>query len=350
MGKSGTGKSTLINNLLAAPIAIINDDRTGTINVDEYNINKYGHHFKIYDTPGLFDSTLTTEQVTKKIATIKKINIVLICHDISQPRLYNDDINIFKEIKKIYGPNIFKHSVLIFTKSNLVKNLPSRNKTRYNDINLNIPMINAYDTDNDIWIHKLWSELIKHSDKPDLLLEASYIKFALCDPMERIIKQVKKDNLYPRKTQENVNKEYINCLENKVHEKKGIMKDLKALMEDLKASIYEIIAGVMSVGKTLEDRMDDIIIGNAFGIASGLEFSQFKDIACKNQTEKKLKVIINSNHYDTYHYNNGKVAFEGMFYNNLPHGNGIVYDEKSDILWSGNFNKGIAQICQDVIF
>jgi len=92
------------------------------------------------------------------------------------------------------------------------------------------------------------------------------------------------------------------------------------------------------------------IILPALGFAGGLLFTQLNDVDCKQKIELELINIINMNHYDTYCYQDGSVAYGGNFINNLPHGKGTAYTERGDVLWSGNFNMGIPDICKNIVF
>jgi len=359
MGKAGAGKSTLVNNLLDAPLAKIGEGTTGTFNIDTYKLHKYGYEFIIYDTPGFFDEENNID-IAKEIGSIQKINIVLLCYDLNQPRLYQDDLNTFSEIKKNYGNDILKHSILVFTKSNLVKNLEFINKTRYDKININIPMANAYDNTTELWREKLWYIILLNAKNPDYMIQANYIRFTLCDPLKKIIENVQQNGLYPTNTQEKINKEYEICVKNKYDEsiKNGLTWGLLSL-------VGTIVLGVATGGASLMATLATFGFGSlasggigvaggsiilpALGFASGVAFTQLNDIDCKQKIENNLINIINAEHHDTYKYKNGKIAFAGNFINNLPCGQGMSYDENDKLLWNGWFDDGIAEICANII-
>jgi len=360
MGKTGSGKSTLVNLLLDAPLATIGHGMTGTTSVDTYNINKYGYDFVIYDTPGLFDVQNDHDKVIKEIAQIKKINIALICYDISQPRLFKEDIDTFREIKKQYGNNILEHSLLVFTKSNLVLNLEYINQTRYDMINFNIPMINAYDGSTSIWREELWLNIQARSKNKDYLIHANHMRIALCDPIKKIMNEVK-NGLYPTNTQERVIREYELCIDNKNQERinMGLMVGIASLVGIIVLGTLTGGAGLMATlamfgGGSLAAGGLGVaggsVIISSLGFASGIAFYTMNDIDCKQSIEGYLINIINAEHYDTYKYESGDIAYSGNFMNNMPHGFGIAYDEFGRELWQGSFNKGVPAICKNIIY
>ena len=88
LGKTGTGKSTLVNNLIGKKIANTNDYDVGTFEIEKYNytISK-DRQLEIFDTPGFFDDlnapTKYIEQITNLIDVT---NLILIVFDLSESR------------------------------------------------------------------------------------------------------------------------------------------------------------------------------------------------------------------------------------------------------------------------
>ena len=133
----------------------------------------------------------------------------------------------------------------------------------------------------------------------------------------------------------------------------------------LGASIFvvgSILLGALSGGATLMGTLasfggGSLITGGAgvkggalviaiLGLSSGIMVSNYTDSGCVNETYDLLRYQINGEHTDSYYYSNGKVAFTGMFKNNIPNGNCVVYDEFGQKIYSGLFVDGFPRICK----
>lgn len=164
VGKSGTGKSTLINNLMDKEVAYVNHDDTGTRTVNTYNIHKYGYYFTFYDTPGLYELIQKEQIITMIKQKVTSVNIILLCYDLSSPRLYEVDKNIIKDIKEAFGEKVMNYVLIVYTKANLVKDAENRAKTRHNKLGLDIlPFVLAYDEER-WWIYDMWFSIYTHSN------------------------------------------------------------------------------------------------------------------------------------------------------------------------------------------
>jgi len=168
VGKSGAGKSSLINFLIGAPIAKVSHYDTGTTQVQSYQYYyaHYGHTITYYDTPGLFDNNLDMNTILHNIGQIKAVDLILICMDLSQARMYEDDFLIIKTLKTKYGPYIMKHALLIFTKANNIKNADIVARQRYQALEIVIPYIlisdSYYETSNG---YRSFNEKLVHLGK-----------------------------------------------------------------------------------------------------------------------------------------------------------------------------------------
>ena len=90
------------------------------------------------------------------------------------------------------------------------------------------------------------------------------------------------------------------------------------------------------------------VVITILGLSGGIMFTDYSDPQCRDDTYNLLKYKIHYQHPDSYYYPNGKIAYDGMFLNNLPHGNGVVYDEHGEQMYSGLFNRGVPRICTTV--
>ena len=120
VGETGTGKSTLINNLLMKELGeggkISYSSVTSEIN--KFNTTVQGVDVVLYDTPGLGDSRGADrdEQYLKQMKTIldnNEIQLVLYCFKLSETRMRSSLIDTFVEYHKI-GIN-WEHTVMALT-------------------------------------------------------------------------------------------------------------------------------------------------------------------------------------------------------------------------------------------
>jgi len=355
MGKTGVGKSSLINILLNDTIAKVNDFDTGTYSIQKYSINKYGQNFNIYDTPGLFDPNIKMDKIFQQIGNLNSINVFLICYDISEKRFTLQDKEVFEILKYQYTDNIIKNSVIVFTKSNLVNinNLEEIAKNRYSKINMQVPMIYAYDNNTLEWQYTLWTQMIHKSKNPEFLIKAFDLKTRVCEPIKNILIP-NKEIVYPSYTEKLIILRYNDCINNKNNNSWGFFGGLLALAGFIVLGALTGGAGLLGGLATLGGGSIaagglGIIGGTAVistaGFLGGIIVAEMTDPGCKNIAITSLYQEINDCHYDKYIYENKQTAFEGIFCNNLPHGQGIVYETNGKKIWEGKFISGIPEIC-----
>jgi len=173
IGSTGIGKSTLVNNLMSQNVAFVNHDDTGTTSVDMYNVTAYGFDFKLYDSPGLYDGNNDDKSIMKMIIDKKAmLNIILVCYDISQPRINSNDIKLKQDIVDNFGSDILNYVLVVYTKTNLLKEdeIYKRIETRHNRMNwTNTPWAYAYNEDHQsYWVRDLWFKMLDVSKKHGL--------------------------------------------------------------------------------------------------------------------------------------------------------------------------------------
>ena len=116
VGHNGSGKSSLINEMLAQKVAPVGRpyDQTGHNPIEEHKYKIGKVEVTIYDTRGFGHPSFTDSQTMEAIVKIKKVDVVLICL-----KLYGrvDDATI-KELKVLVdnmGNDLIDLSVLVFT-------------------------------------------------------------------------------------------------------------------------------------------------------------------------------------------------------------------------------------------
>jgi len=169
VGKCGIGKSSLINCFLGEDKAPINDDETGTTIVNKYqiehilNINSceaQQYTFEIFDTPGVGD--VRDNKISYKGLKNVNFDLVLICHNINQSRLFKEDIEQINNLNRLY-----KNKMFVMLQCNMISDEQLQNR-----LNIRMPKMGineyylAYKKDyNDNWINNLLVEIVKHTIK-----------------------------------------------------------------------------------------------------------------------------------------------------------------------------------------
>ena len=126
IGETGTGKSTLINNLLGkkevAPVGHSMTAKTQEVTVHE--VAAEGVPVVVYDTPGLDDVRGEEDEekhleIMKSILARKKIHLVIYCFKMTETRMRRGLIRTFKEYHKIGVP--WEQTVITLTFADSVR-------------------------------------------------------------------------------------------------------------------------------------------------------------------------------------------------------------------------------------
>ena len=118
-GKTGTGKSALINGIIGAEVA----EETCTHEMKEFEYSHHDMKFVIWDTPGLQDTVEVQGEYMKKMqrAGCGNADIVLYCTRMDDTRLRSDDIEAIKVLTDGFGEQIWRHALFILTFANRVE-------------------------------------------------------------------------------------------------------------------------------------------------------------------------------------------------------------------------------------
>ena len=127
-GKSGIGKSTLINALVGSKICKTGHSVKGvTRDVDEaatFDLN--GVKVTVWDTPGLEEGSASEQEERKKQLRkkITQVDLFLLCRQATDIRVQEADKRVLKTVTGIFGPNVWKKSVIVMTMGNMLMSLP----------------------------------------------------------------------------------------------------------------------------------------------------------------------------------------------------------------------------------
>uniref|UniRef100_A0A1X7VFR1 AIG1-type G domain-containing protein n=1 Tax=Amphimedon queenslandica TaxID=400682 RepID=A0A1X7VFR1_AMPQE len=119
-GKTGEGKSTLVNGILGEEVAVegAGTERC-TTQVAEYKAVLHGVPVTVFDSPGLQDST---ENEDKYIADMKKkcqnLSLVLYCTKMTNNRLKEEDRCAILKLTAAFGQRFWEYAVLVLTFAN----------------------------------------------------------------------------------------------------------------------------------------------------------------------------------------------------------------------------------------
>ncbi|XP_019852630.1 PREDICTED: uncharacterized protein LOC109582393 [Amphimedon queenslandica] len=120
-GKTGQGKSSLINGILGAHVA---SEGAGakrcTTQVEMYSEIIKGVLIKVFDSPGLQDHTANEEEYIQGMReTCQELSLVLYCTKMINTRLTDDDKNAMVKLTKAFGESFWNYSVFVLTFANL---------------------------------------------------------------------------------------------------------------------------------------------------------------------------------------------------------------------------------------
>ena len=120
-GKTGQGKSTLINGVLGAKVA-----KEGaraircTTEVEVYAKTINGVPVKVFDSPGLQDRTVNEEEYIRGMRDkCKELSLVLYCTKMINPRLTDDDKHAMKKLTNAFGEEFWNYAVFVLTFANM---------------------------------------------------------------------------------------------------------------------------------------------------------------------------------------------------------------------------------------
>ena len=120
-GKTGQGKSTLINGILGDEVAIEGACATRcTTKVAGFAKVIHGVPIKVFDSPGLQDRTANEEEYIQSMRDeCKELSLVLYCTKMVNTRLTDDDKHAMKKLTKAFKEKFWKYVVFVLTFANM---------------------------------------------------------------------------------------------------------------------------------------------------------------------------------------------------------------------------------------
>lgn len=133
-GKTGVGKSRLVNALVGEPVAIEGQQKkacTGTVN--EYRTVVNDTEVLVWDSPGLQDGTcnepLYLEDMRKKLH--KGLDIMIYCIKMDDKRFHKDDKDAIRTLTREFGKDLWKNAVIVLTFANKIEDPDGGDEREY---------------------------------------------------------------------------------------------------------------------------------------------------------------------------------------------------------------------------
>ena len=121
-GKTGQGKSALINGLLGDVVAKEGDsEKRTTTEVKAFEKSVNDIPVRVWDTPGLqhHGPAANNDKEIQKIKDIcQEFSLVLYCTKMTNPRITDEDKKVMIELTKAFGEKFWDHAVFILTFAN----------------------------------------------------------------------------------------------------------------------------------------------------------------------------------------------------------------------------------------
>jgi len=169
-----------VNSLMGMEVAKVGRYDPTTVDVESHKNEINGIKFTVIDTPGLCDALPEEGNDQKYIELIRskvhQIDCMWFVTRLDETRISSDEIRGIKIITEAFSPEIWKHSIVVFTRAdkadNYLEDLHEREKrvqeliVRYTSLDIaeNIPIVavaNGRETtpDGKQWLGELWTKV-----------------------------------------------------------------------------------------------------------------------------------------------------------------------------------------------
>ena len=128
-GKTGSGKSTLINGILGVSLPEAEEgdsiSEACTTEVTDYHVKKGTVDITVWDSPGLQDSTDNERYLRQMKEKCQERDLTLYCIDVRQTRFISDgdnnqDIVAMKKLTTEFGTQFWNNTIIVLTHCNYI--------------------------------------------------------------------------------------------------------------------------------------------------------------------------------------------------------------------------------------
>ena len=123
VGKTGVGKSALINALAGYEVSPESPMEVGTYSVEPFEADLYGGiKVTFYDSPGLHDAQGKEKEYLQQIIDkCQDLDLILFCTKLTDTRITEEDCDTICEFTRALGEDFWKNSVFVLTFANNVR-------------------------------------------------------------------------------------------------------------------------------------------------------------------------------------------------------------------------------------
>ena len=126
-GRTGVGKSTLVNSLVGRPVAKAGNMRAVTKHVTSYEVTtEEGVEVVVWDSPGLQDSSGREEEYLAELKEkCSDVDVVIFCIKLAATRSElkegQKELCAINKLTATFGPDMWKHAIFVMTFANTLE-------------------------------------------------------------------------------------------------------------------------------------------------------------------------------------------------------------------------------------
>lgn len=132
-GRPGTGKSTLMSDLLGREVnrRSVEDLEVSSISASTVQIDGVSVRTFFWNSPGIYDGALNEENKVKKLRSLlDSIDLVIYAMRMDETRMRPEDTEIMQKLTQTFGVSLWRKGMFVLTFANRVNYLDDRQTMR----------------------------------------------------------------------------------------------------------------------------------------------------------------------------------------------------------------------------